>query len=355
MIYLWIAVGVLAIALAVLSLVLYQVLRQQGRILFTLGSLEQRLSAADGPPAGQGIPVGEQFPAFHLPDATGRMIGVDDFCGGRTLLVHWNPSCGFCDLIAPELAELAPKLAETKTDLALVSYGDVDRNLEFAERHGLDYPLLLVDGSPPPAGFAAMGTPVAYELDEAGRVAKPLAMGADEVAALVRSAAAGRTRLHTERPLAESRLERHGLKAGTAAPAFELTDLDGDRISMLNYRGCRVLLVFSDPDCGPCEALAPELVRLQERARDNLQILMVSRGNEADNREKANRHGFPFPVVIQPGWKLSKEFGIFETPVAFLIDEQGLIVRDVARGPDEIVALGSVVGNAEKGVPVHSA
>jgi len=351
---LWIAVGVLTVALAMLASALYQVLQQQGRILLTVGSLEQRLAAGDTPPAAQGIPVGERFPPFELPDATGRMVGLDDFGGDRTLLVHWNPSCGFCDLIASDLAELAPKLAEAKTDMALVSYGDVDSNLEFAERHGLDLPVLLIDGSEPPAGFAGMGTPVAYELDEPGRVAKPLAMGADEVVELVRSAA-GRTRLHTERALAESRIERNGLKAGTAAPPIELSDLDGDRISLLDHRGRRVLLVFSDPDCGPCDALAPELVRLQERAGDNLKILMVSRGTETDNREKADRHGFPFPVVIQPGWRLSKEYGIFDTPVAFLIDEQGVIARDVARGPDEIVALAQVAGDADKGVPVHSA
>ena len=38
-------------------------------------------------------------------------------------------------------------------------------------------------------------------------------------------------------------------------------------------------------------------------------------------------------------WKLSKEYGIFAVPVAFLIDEKGVIARKVAQGVDEILAL----------------
>jgi peroxiredoxin len=278
------------------------------------------------------------------------MVALDDFRGNRTVVVHWSPSCGFCDLIAPELAALAPKLAQAKAELVLLSYGDVDHNLEFAERHGLAYPLLLVDGSEPPAGFAGMGTPVAYLLDEDCRVDEPLAVGADHVPALVRSAAEGRRRLHTERPLAESRIERNGLSAGTVAPDFELQNLDGEHVSLQAYRGRRVLLVFSAPQCGPCDAVAPELVRLHERFGDAIAIVMVSRGEVAANRQKADAHGFPFPVVIQPGWKLSREYGIFETPVAFLIDEEGVIARDVARGAEQVAALAEAAGSMEKEV-----
>jgi peroxiredoxin len=353
-VYVWIAIGVLSLALAAVASLLYQVLRQQGRILLSVESLEQRLHAAAVPTQPQGIPVGETFPSFRLPDPTGRTIGLDDYRGNRTVLVHWSPSCGFCDLIASELAALAPKLVEAKTNLLLISYGDVDSNLEFAERHGLEYPLLLADGSESPAGFVGMGTPVAYVLDEVGRVAEPLAVGAGEVPALVRSEAEGRRRLDTERSLVESRIERDGLKTGTAAPLFDLQDLDDERISLREYRGRRVLLVFSDPDCGPCDALAPELVDLHERLGESLAIVMVSRGDEAENRRKADTYGFQFPVVIQPGWKLSKKYGIFATPVAFVIDEEGVIARDVARGAEQIVALAKATGAAEKEVAVHS-
>jgi peroxiredoxin len=166
-------------------------------------------------------------------------------------------------------------------------------------------------------------------------VAEPLALGANEVPELARAAAEGRPRLTSERPLADSRLEREGLKPGTEAPAFELEDVRGGKVSLDDYRGRSVLLVFSDPDCGPCNALLPDLARLQQEAA----IVLVSRGDRDVNRAKAEEHGLDFPVVVQKGWKLSKDYGIFATPVAFLIDEEGVIARPVARGRDEIVAL----------------
>src|SRR4051812_34334609 len=97
--------------------------------------------------------------------------------------------------------------------------------------------------------------------------------------AVAHEAASGRKRLPGERALSESRIEREGLKAGTPAPAFSLPDLHGRTVSLEEFRGRRVLLVFSDPYCGPCNALAPDLVRLQREHQDNhLALVMVSRG-----------------------------------------------------------------------------
>ena len=58
-----------------------------------------------------------------------------------------------------------------------------------------------------------------------------------------------------------------------------------------------------------------------------------------ENRQKADEHAIQFPVVLQEKWNLSKQYGIFTTPVAFLIDENGVIAEDVAVGRDPIVAL----------------
>jgi hypothetical protein len=66
---------------------------------------------------------------------------------------------------------------------------------------------------------------------------------------------------------------------------------------------------------------------------------MVGRGDVEENRLKAEQNGFEFPVLLQRKWELSKRYGIFATPVAFLIGEDGVIARDVAEGGDEILKL----------------
>ena len=339
----------LSLILLSLWLVLYQIVKQQGRMLLRLDGLEGGLSAgeqglAHGVQIGpSGLAVGKPFDSFSLPDLAGQTVALDDFRGRRVLVVNWSPQCGFCDMIAPDLATLQADLRKRDVQLLFVSSGDADSNRKLMEEHGLECPVLLLKELAELKAFESMGTPVAYLLDEQGRVAEPVAIGAKEVPELAREAATGgakKKRLRGERPLSESRIEREGLKAGTPAPIFELPDIHGQRVALEDYRGRRVLLVFTDPHCGPCDQLAPDLVRLHQEHRDNgLALLMVGRGEAEENRRKAEQHGFEFPLILQDRWKLSRAYGIFATPVAFLIDEQGMIARHVAAGADEILAL----------------
>ena len=330
---------VVVVGISVLSLAaLFQVIRQQGRLLLRIDALETQLMGEATAPAGFGLEVGAQPNPFELPDLDGHPVRLADFRGKRLLLVNWSPTCGFCDLIVRELAELQSSLRKRKIELVLASYGDAGSNRELVAEHGLECSILIQDGRAIDA-FAGVGTPAAYLIDEDGRVARPLAVGAEEVPELARQIAT-RTKLSSERDLSASRIERNGLPAGSPAPTFSLPDLRGRTVSLEDYRGRRVMLVFSDPDCGPCDALAPDLVRFEREHRDNnLAVVMVGRGNPEENRRKAKQHHVVFPVVVQDRWKLSTQYGSFATPVAFLIDEQGVIARDVAVGPDQILAL----------------
>jgi peroxiredoxin len=339
----------------------YQLFKQQGRLLLRLDSLEQRLGHAGGhapgaapqPQAPQGLPVGTEVADFQLADLDGRQVSLSDFRGRRVLLVSWNPTCGYCDMIGPDLAQLQKDFDESNVKMVLASYGDADSNRKLAEEHGLEAPVLLL-GSRTLEAFQNMGTPCAYLLDENGIVIEPMAVGANAVPLLARSAAARngkRKRLPGEKPLSESKIPRGGLPAGTLAPAFTLPDLGGRLVSLDQYRGGRVLLVFSDPSCGPCDQLAPKLAELHRRHTGNgLSILMVGRGDAQENRRKAREFGLEFPVVMQDRWKLSKEYGIFATPVAFLIGKDGVIERNVAEGPEKILALAANASSESKEV-----
>lgn len=353
-IVMWVLLGALLVGVMSLAWLLVQAFRQQGRLLLRIEALERRaggLDAPEGDPARGGLPLATAFPPFRLPDLEGEEVGLEDL-ETRVFLVHWSPECGFCREIAADLARVQTDLRRRKTELVLVSYGSPQSNRALAEAHGLRCRVLLQRDGETVEGFARMGTPVAYLLDQEGRVAKPVAVGAREVPQLAEEAAGGRRRLASERPLAESRIEREGLKSGTPAPPFELPDLAGGEVSLTEHRGRRVLLVFSDPECGPCDALLPDLARLERDHRDGLAVVVVSRGEPAENRRKAEACGVEFPIVIQSGWKLSKEYGIFATPVAFLVDEEGVIERDVARGPTEILALAREALSAEGRVPI---
>jgi hypothetical protein len=46
-----------------------------------------------------------------------------------------------------------------------------------------------------------------------------------------------------------------------------------------------------------------------------------------------------FPVVLQRQWEISRLYGMFSTPIGYLIDAQGVIAADVAVGTEPILAL----------------
>jgi peroxiredoxin len=391
----------------------YQIVKQQGRILLRLDQLERNAPAegAGLEKSGEhaepgGLPLQSDFPAFRLPDVAGRVVALKDFRGQRVLLVHWNFECGFCESIAPELARLETNFETQNVRLLLLASGDARSNQDGAAEHGLKCPILLLKEPEQAGPFEQEGTPVAYLLDEQGRVAASVARGADRVFALAlelaapepeasraavnapqRSGRAGEPplagkaqphRLSLPRFLVKHEIglgdlikrvtsamgikpcvgcERRaavlnrwlvlsgvggsGLKAGTRAPAFNLPDLQGRAVSLEEYRGRRLFLFFSDPQCGPCDELAPHLVRLhREFAQDGMGVIVIGRGSAEENRRKVEQHGFQFPVLLQDRkWKVSKEYGTLATPAAFLIGEDGVITKDAAVGKDAVLAL----------------
>jgi peroxiredoxin len=256
-------------------------------------------------------------------------------------------------MIASDLAELQDDLRRRNTELVLVAYGEPAANRKLLQEHALSCTVLRHEETQRVEVFRELGTPAAYLVDEEGRVAEPLALGAEEVPPLARLAAGKRKRLPRQRDVSDSRIERNGLAVGTAAPPFVLPAVTDGEVALADYRGRRVLLVFSDPDCGPCHELAPQLARLQrELEQAGGALVMVSRGELEQNRRTSQEHQLGFPVVLQEGWKLSKQYGIFATPVAFLVDQKGVIAEPVARGVDEILALARSARAAGKEAPI---
>jgi peroxiredoxin len=206
-------------------------------------------------------------------------------------------------------------------------------------------------GQPAPAAAAPQGLPIgspapSFDLiDEHGRIASAQAVGAEALLALrdgaptpVPANGNGHAALGGTRTLAESKIPRSGLLAGTPAPGFILPRLEGGELSLEEFRGQKVLLVFSDPNCGPCMALAPQLEQAHRRSAE-VQVLIVSRGEIEANREKVQEYGLSFPVALQKQWEVSRDYAIFATPVAYLIDEAGVLASDAAVGVEPILGL----------------
>jgi len=264
------------------------------------------------------------------------------FRGKTALLIFFNPGCGFCAQMLPDLAALPADGTGGRPVPLVVTVGNAEDNRRVFEEAGVRAPVLLDAQNQIASAYRANGTPTGYLIDAQGRIASELAVGAAALLALAvapGTAASNGHRPHAgNRPLEESKINRSGLATGTPAPDFRLPRLGGGEISLAELRGRRVLLVFSDVNCGPCDQLAPRLEALA-RETPSVQVVIVSRGDEEANRVKAAQHGLTFPVALQKQWEVSKLYAMFATPIAYLIDEKGSIAADVAVGVEPILSL----------------
>jgi peroxiredoxin len=329
----------------------YQLVRQNGRILLQLESLEKQLAEfklpaappAPAPPAmPAGLPVGMPAPAFELPDLSNQQHSLAEWRGRRLLLIFFNPGCGFCRQMAADIAAL-PLEDQDKPMPLLVSTGSAEDNRKLMQEHGIHAPVLLQKQMEVASQYRVNGTPIGYLVDAEGRIASEMATGATALLELAaqeqgEAAHAGQAAPKVGHELTNSKIKRDGLPAGTPAPAFQLPRLGGGELGLDDFRGRKLLLLFSDPGCGPCQQLSARLSEAWS-PQSPVQILMVSRGSVEANQAKVKEHKLAFPIVLQKQWEISKLYAMFATPIAYLIDEQGIIVRDVAVGADAILAL----------------
>jgi len=137
-----------------------------------------------------------------------------------------------------------------------------------------------------------------------------------------------------------SRLGREGIKPGRKAPDFTLESVAHGAVSLHDFLGRKVLLVFTQAGCGPCRAIAPELGRLH--AQGEHQVLVVNDGEPAETRQWAVEARARFPVLLQSKLSVARRYEVLATPFAFLIDEQGVVRSNGIAGTAQY--LGYVLG-----------
>src|SRR5215212_4116285 len=144
-----------------------------------------------------------------------------------------------------------------------------------------------------------------------------------------------------------------GLPVGSQAPIFNLDGLHGETLTLDSGRssGKPVVLLFTDPNCGPWNALLPEIGHWQAEHQDKLTVALVSRGDPEENRAKAQEHGLQ-NVVLQEDCEVSEAYEASGTPSAVLVRPDGTIGSPVAGGAEAIRTLVSQVLEAPTRVPL---
>jgi thiol-disulfide isomerase/thioredoxin/uncharacterized membrane protein YphA (DoxX/SURF4 family) len=147
--------------------------------------------------------------------------------------------------------------------------------------------------------------------------------------------------------------EAEGLPVGSEAPQFSLSGLYGETLTLdaLRSSGKPLMILFTDPGCGPCNALLPDIGRWQEEHANKLTLSLVSRGEVEENKTKAQEHALE-NVVLQKDWEVSESYEVRGTPSAVLISPEGKISSPVAGGAEGIRSLLSYAVGERAQLPV---
>ena len=112
------------------------------------------------------------------------------------------------------------------------------------------------------------------------------------------------------------------------APDFTLKDMEGNDVSLSDYKGQVVLLNFWATWCGPCKIEMPWFVEFQRQYKDKgFTVLAISLDDDIDPVAPfVEKYGLNFPVVWGDNDTADKFGGVAALPTTLIIDREGKIV-----------------------------
>jgi thiol-disulfide isomerase/thioredoxin len=124
------------------------------------------------------------------------------------------------------------------------------------------------------------------------------------------------------------------------APDFELTTLQGQRISLKELAGKTVILDFWATWCPPCRASVPELKELTKKYPNDRLVLISISGDKDEKawQEFVAKHEMSWSQFRDPDHKLGELFRVNGFPTYLVINGDGFIkARIVGQNPQETI------------------
>ena len=132
-----------------------------------------------------------------------------------------------------------------------------------------------------------------------------------------------------------------GTEVGNIAPDFTLQTIDGETVTLSDFRGKIVMVNIWLTDCKGCVDEMPHIQAVFDTWSDEeLMILAINATDSAVTvKEFINSQGFTFPILVDPHRQVSGDYCQFGAPTTFFIDGKGVvkaIQHNAFLSPDEI-------------------
>ena len=111
------------------------------------------------------------------------------------------------------------------------------------------------------------------------------------------------------------------------APDFTLKSLNGETLSLSDFRGKPVMLTFWKIDCPACEFQMPHTEALyNEWQNEEITVLTINVGDRAALvQEFVTSRRLTFPTLLDLQGKVAAAYGIIGVPTTFFIDAEGIL------------------------------
>lgn len=131
--------------------------------------------------------------------------------------------------------------------------------------------------------------------------------------------------------------------SGRRAPGFSLPDSTFKRYDLQDYRGKWVLIDFMNTNCAHCLDVSKLLENVKQKYGDRVAILSVVLPPDTFDTvgEYVKTNKITVPMIFDQGQMAASYFNAtpqnshFDTPHVFIIDPNGMIVRDYGRGQNQ--------------------
>ncbi len=118
------------------------------------------------------------------------------------------------------------------------------------------------------------------------------------------------------------------ISPGVPAPDFSLQNIEGESISLSDYKGKVILLNFWASWCGPCIAEMPSIENLHKTVKDeNIQVVTINLGESKDVVSNfMSKNGYSFNSLLDSDNSVAGIYGIRSIPTTYIINKEGNIV-----------------------------
>ena len=284
-----------------------------------------------------GLPIGAPVPDFELPDTNGRVVAFEHLLAQAKPMLFFfvSPSCQSCAALLPEIEAWQKELAG-KINFVFISSGKAkDNSDKFAGETAKQ--ILLQNEKEVAALFDAPWTPTALLVNADGTIASRVAAGDTAIRELVEKMKA--ENLEKEFLFVANGNDNGNSKLpqiGESVPEFSIEDLTGKAINQNDLQGKKTLVAFWSLSCPHCVKMIEDLRDWEKQKGQDEPNLIVFSDGETEAHKNLNLKS---PILIDQEYKTAQKLGMYGTPSAVLVNENGRIVSETAVGAPQIWAL----------------